>query len=104
MRISLVLVCSLGLPLAQGQTVSFSQSVYPVLEKAGCAACHNGNGVASATRLHFPDPDAPRDRVEAFGKSLVVLVDRANPQESLLLKKPTLRVAHTGGERIKPGS
>src|SRR5579871_1630807 len=104
MRTRLVLLCSLTVPLGWSQTASFSQSLYPVLQRAGCPACHNTNGVASATRLHFPDADAPQDRVEAFGKSLVVLVDRANPPESLLLKKPTQRVAHTGGERIKPGS
>ena len=48
--------------------------------------------------------NASQDRIEAFGKSLVVLVDRDHPEESLLLKKPTKRIAHTGGERIKPGS
>ncbi|MGD0296242.1 MAG: hypothetical protein ABSE86_03945, partial [Bryobacteraceae bacterium] len=89
---------------AFGQTGSFSNKLYPVLKDAGCAACHNSNGVASATRLHFPDADAPPDRVEAFGNSLVKLVDREHPDESLLLKKPTLRVPHTGGLRIKPGS
>jgi hypothetical protein len=61
-------------------------------------------GVASATRLHFPDEDAPAAKVEAFGKSLAELVNRQNPADSLLLKKPTLRIAHTGGERIKKGS
>ena len=89
---------------AFGQTVSFSGKLYPILKDAGCAACHNSNGVASATRLHFPDADATPDRVEAFGNSLVRLVDRDHPDESLLLKKPTLRVPHTGGLRIKPGS
>jgi hypothetical protein len=89
---------------AFGQTGSFSNKLYPILKDAGCAACHNSNGVASATRLHFPDADAPPDRIEAFGNSLVRLVDRDHPDESLLLKKPTLRVPHTGGLRIKPGS
>ena len=32
------------------------------------------------------------------------LVDRKNPQKSLLFLKPTNREEHTGGERIKPGS
>lgn len=104
MRTVGVLLLSCCLPLVEGQTLSFSTTVYPVLEKAGCRACHNGNGVASATRLHFPEADAPPDRVEAFGKSLVALVDGAKPEESLLLNKPTQRIAHTGGERIKPGS
>ena len=82
----------------------FSAKLYPILVNAGCPACHNSNGVASATRLHFPDAESSQDRIEAFGKSLVVLVDRDHPDESLLLKKPTKRIAHTGGERIKPGS
>ena len=36
--------------------------------------------------------------------SLGTLVDRAEPAKSLLLNKPTNRVRHTGGERIKPDS
>jgi Protein of unknown function (DUF1592)/Protein of unknown function (DUF1588)/Protein of unknown function (DUF1587)/Protein of unknown function (DUF1595)/Protein of unknown function (DUF1585) len=87
-----------------GQTGTFSNKLYPILKDAGCAACHNSNGVASATRLHFPDAEATPDRVEAFGYSLVKLVDRDHPDESLLLKKPTMRIPHTGGQRIKPGS
>ena len=75
-----------------------------MLQSAGCPACHNLNGVASATRLHFPDADATPDRVAAFGKSLVALVDREHPEDSLLFSKPTRRVAHGGGVRIKPGS
>jgi len=89
---------------AFGQTKSFSNKLYPILKDAGCPACHNSNGVASATRLHFPDAEAAPDRIEAFGNSLVRLVDHDHPDESLLLKKPTLRVPHTGGLRIKPGS
>src|SRR5438034_2968657 len=74
------------------------------MEKAGCRACHNPEGVASPTRLRFPDPDAPRARVQAFGKSLVELVDKQNPDNSVLLLKPTNRVQHSGGERIRRGS
>jgi hypothetical protein len=89
---------------AFAQKISFTDRVYPVFQGAGCPACHNSNGVASATRLHFPEPEASTARIDAFGKSLVKLVDRDHPDESLLLKKPTMRVPHTGGERIKPGS
>jgi len=88
--------------MAQGGT--FAQTVYPLLQKAGCAGCHNTEGVASATRLHFPEADAAPDRIDAFGRYLVVLVDRANPTQSLLLNKPTRRVDHVGGERIRQGS
>jgi hypothetical protein len=74
------------------------------MERAGCRSCHNPDGVASATRLHFPEADSSPDRIEAFGRSLVVLVDRAQPDRSLLFNKPTNRIPHTGGERIKQGS
>jgi hypothetical protein len=74
------------------------------MEKAACRACHNPDGVASPTRLIFPDPGAAPERIEAFGRSLVTLVDRAHPENSLLANKPTNRVAHAGGVRLQPGS
>jgi Protein of unknown function (DUF1592)/Protein of unknown function (DUF1588)/Protein of unknown function (DUF1587)/Protein of unknown function (DUF1595)/Protein of unknown function (DUF1585) len=82
----------------------FGAGLYQVMEKAACRSCHNPDGVASPTRLHFPEPDVAPDKLEAFGRSLVVLVDRQQPEKSLLLNKPTNRIPHAGGERIKPGS
>jgi len=90
--------------LLPGQQVSFIEKVYPIFETAGCRNCHNVEGVASATRLHFPVEEAAKNRLDAFGKSLVELVDRRNPGNSILLMKPTQRVQHTGGERIPKGS
>src|SRR3984957_10599432 len=89
---------------AAAQTSPFSERLYPVLKNAGCPTCHNSNGVAPGTRLHFPDASASTESAEAFGRSLVRLVDLQHPEESLLLKKPTLRVPHAGGERIKRDS
>ena len=66
--------------------------------------CHNADGVSSATRLQFPAEDADKNTIERFGLSLSSLVDRRDPSRSLLLNKPTLRIGHTGGERIKKGS
>ena len=86
------------------QEASFSKALYPVLEKAACRACHNSDGVASATRLLFPEENASVEQIEAFGLSLVELVNRDNPEQSLLMKKPTNRTPHAGGERIKPDS
>src|SRR5205823_6006730 len=62
------------------------------------------DGVASATRIHFPEKGASAEQIQTFGLSLAPLVDRANPASSLLFNKPTNRIRHTGGERIKPGS
>ena len=97
------LVWYLALP-ALGADIQFSKTLYPVMEQAACRSCHNPDGVASATRLQFPEAGASAERLEGFGKSLVSLVDRARPQQSLLLVKPTNRVTHTGGERIKRDS
>src|SRR6185369_4869079 len=101
--IRFALLAFLLLPLF-AQEVAFGPGLYQVMEKAACRSCHNIDGVASATRLHFPEPDSPPERIEAFGKSLVVLVDRERPDKSLLFNKPTNRIPHAGGERIKPGS
>jgi hypothetical protein len=98
-------IVAIALLAASGDDAGyFGKKLYPALEKAGCRSCHNPDGVASATRLHFPDEDAPSARIEAFGKSLVALVDRAHPEQSLLLRKPTQRIPHTGGKRIPPGT
>lgn len=82
----------------------FTARVYPVLEKAGCQGCHSPDGVASPTRLHFPEPGAPDKQLRTFGLSLAALVDRAAPAKSPLLTKPTRRIAHAGGKRIDPES
>jgi hypothetical protein len=91
--------------VARGVVESFfAEKVYPVLHAVQCERCHNDNGVASESRLEFPEPDAGRDRITAFGLSLRDLVDRRDPEQSLLLRKPTRRVKHSGGQRIKPDS
>jgi hypothetical protein len=82
----------------------FARDLYPVFEAAGCRGCHTQEGVASTTRLRFPETGAAPDRINAFGQSLVSLVEPANPAQSLLLQKPTNRVRHAGGQRIKPDS
>ena len=69
--------------------VFFQSQVFPVFEAAKCSGCHSPSGVASATRLHFPDKDATPAQIQAFGLSLSTLVDRADASKSLLLTKPT---------------
>src|SRR3954469_14183990 len=82
----------------------FSDKVFPVLQEARCSGCHASDGVASATRLHFPDKGASPAQIQAFGLSLAPLVNRSDASKSLLLVKPTNVIRHTGGERIHPGS
>src|SRR5258708_32627345 len=78
-------------PCARAQTTPtvdqsyFVETVYPVLHAAQCERCHSDNGVASETRLEFPEPGAGSAQIKAFGLSLIDLVDRRNPEQSLLL-------------------
>ncbi len=100
----MILLALAGVGVVWGQSGDFRTTLFPILEKANCRACHNADGVASATRLHFPEPGADAAKIAAFGNSLVILVDRQNPEASLLWRKPTARMPHTGGERIKQNS
>lgn len=91
-------------PASAGDRPQFATRIYPAFYNAGCRFCHNPNGVASATRLHFPQDGASKETIEAFGNSLVEFVDRSHAEQSLLFNKPTNRIKHSGGERIKKGS
>src|SRR5260370_13698377 len=70
----------------------FGTKLYPILEAAHCRLCHATDGVASGTRIHFPDKGASQDQIEIFGLSLARVVDRTNPSNSLLFVKPTNRI------------
>jgi hypothetical protein len=97
-------------PGASGQATDrvtesfFVERLHPVLRAAQCERCHNDNGVASESRLEFPDAGAGKAEITAFGLRLLDLVNRGDPERSALLRKPTNRAKHTGGQRIKPGS
>ena len=98
----------------QEQPLSFERSIAPILTKKGCnsSGCHGGvpgkggfklslhslnprqdykwivkGGVFHVLTAESDDPEIPR-------------INLAEPEQSLLLKKPTMRVPHEGGRRI----
>ncbi len=106
---TLVLACGLISNPTTSQTPTpteraFLDDLYPILEAAQCAMCHSDNGIASRTQLRFPKDDAGQAEITSFGLSLGQFVDRQAPEQSLLFRKPTNRLEHTGGERIRQGS
>src|SRR3981081_2759344 len=105
-RLLVVLACVLTLTVftTASPAPDFAGTVYPVLQKAGCPGCHTSDGIASGTRLHFPEEGASTAVVNNFGLSLLPLVNKADPDQSLLVTKPTRAVAHAGGRRINSGS
>jgi Protein of unknown function (DUF1592)/Protein of unknown function (DUF1588)/Protein of unknown function (DUF1587)/Protein of unknown function (DUF1595)/Protein of unknown function (DUF1585) len=114
-RTSIFLLAGLSIPVwglaqtADSPTTSinenfFVEKLYPMLRSAQCANCHNDNGVASAYGIEFPGRSASREQIVAFSFQLGEYVDRADPELSPLLRKPTERDEHTGGMRIVPGT
>ena len=58
-----VIILALTLVPAHAQESPFAAGAYKVLDKAACRACHNTDGVASATRLHFPESEATAETI-----------------------------------------
>ncbi|MGD9647885.1 MAG: DUF1549 domain-containing protein [Pirellulales bacterium] len=85
---------------------SFINDVLPVLSKAGCnqGTCHGGatgkGGFRLSLRGYAPELDWPTIVRDDFGRRISV----ADPEQSLLLRKPTLATPHQGGRLIEPGS
>lgn len=84
--------------------VDFAVDLYPRLEAKNCRACHSTSGVASGTRLQFPELGAPPGVIQGFGLGLKRLVNQAEISQSALLLKPTNRIPHTGGPLIAADS
>ena len=85
--------------------VSFNNETLAALSKAGCnmGACHGSPSGKGGFRLSLRAFDPPLDiltlRSEFFGRRTNPL----KPNESLLLQKPLMEVAHGGGRRLTKG-
>ena len=86
--------------------VSFVRDVMPVLSHAGCnnGTCHGSakgkNGFKLSLRGYDPDFDYELLIEDITGRRF----NRAFPEQSLMLLKPTSEVPHKGGQVIKPDS
>lgn len=85
---------------------SFVHDVLPLLSKAGCSAgaCHakpEGQNGFKLSVFNF-DPKSDFGEITREGRGRRVFP--AAPEESLLLLKPTLAVAHGGGQRFQTNS
>jgi hypothetical protein len=93
-------------PAIVAGALNFELDVMPVLSAAGCnaGACHGKargqNGFALSLLGFDPAFDFSAIVEEGHGRR----VFPAAPENSLLLRKASLRVPHGGGERLKPGS
>lgn len=85
-------------------TLDFARDVLPILSKAGCnaGACHAsqyGKGGFKLSVFGFaPEEDFAAIVRDRQGRR----VDSLQPERSLFLLKPTLRVTHGGNRRFRP--
>ena len=82
--------------------ISFRRDVQPVLTKAGCnsGSCHGAASGQDGFSLSLFGFDPARDYQTITRQWVGRRIQSAIPAESLLLKKATGAVPHTGGSRI----
>lgn len=85
--------------------VSFRNETLAALTKSGCnqGACHGSPSGKGGFRLSLRGYDPPLDILTLRSESFARRTNVMNPDESLLLKKPLMEVAHGGGRKIRKG-
>ncbi|MFN0053947.1 MAG: DUF1549 and DUF1553 domain-containing protein [Planctomycetales bacterium] len=89
----------------QPDPVSFKNETLAALTKSGCnmGACHGSpsgkGGFRLSLRAYDPVLDIMTLRSEYYGRR----TNSVAPDESLLLRKPLMELAHGGGRRLKKG-
>jgi hypothetical protein len=92
--------------IAEQPDVQYLDHISPILSKSGCnqGACHasqHGKGGLILSVFGF-EPDKDRDMLARDREAR--RIDFVEPESSLFLQKPTMRVAHGGGKRLAEDS
>jgi hypothetical protein len=90
-------------PARSGEpAVSFRNDVMAVLSKAGCnqGTCHGNANGKGGFKLSLRGEDPEADLITLTRGSAARRVNTADPERSLLLRKPTMELAHEGGRRL----
>ncbi|APW63267.1 DUF1549 domain-containing protein [Paludisphaera borealis] len=84
------------------RVASYRTDVAPVLSKAGCnmGACHGNLSGKGGFRLSLRGDDPAFDWLMLTHDALGRRINRSAPDQSLMVLKPTGRVAHEGGVRF----
>ncbi len=91
--------------MSQPRPIAFESEVLVALSKQGCnsGACHGSPSGKGGFRLSLRAFDMQLDEMtlirEDFGRRVNVI----QPDQSLLLQKPLMRIAHGGGRQLRPG-
>lgn len=84
------------------ESISFRNDVMPALSKAGCnlGTCHGNARGKGGFQLSLRGQDPAQDYSVLTREWLGRRTNAAAPEQSLLLLKPTMQVAHEGGRRF----
>lgn len=85
--------------------VSFQNEILASLTKSGCnaGACHGSPSGKGGFRLSLRGYDSSVDLVTLRGEYFNRRTNVLSPDESLMLRKPLMEVAHGGGRRLHHG-
>ncbi|WP_153555319.1 DUF1549 domain-containing protein [Roseimaritima sediminicola] len=89
--------------LASRRRVDFESEVLVALSKQGCnsGACHGSPSGKGMFRLSLRAFDVELDRLTLIREEFGRRINRIEPEQSLLLLKPTMKVAHGGGKQLR---
>ena len=92
--------------LAAVERLSFVNDIVPIFTKSGCANsnCHGSIRGQAGFKLSLFGYEPELDYQAIVTNSDGRRINRKNPDESLILRKPTYAIPHGGGERFKKGS
>ena len=87
------------------QAVSFDYHALPILAQSGCSggSCHGSPHGKAGFRLSLFGSDRELDRLSLTMQQSGRRLNPIEPEESLLLLKPTSELAHQGGKRFEKG-
>ncbi len=85
---------------------NFRNHVVPILTKFGCnsGACHGALAGKGGMKLSLRGYDPDTDHFVLTRQALARRIDRQQPKDSLMLKKPTRVLPHGGGKRFEDDS
>ena len=85
---------------------AYTRDIVPIFSKAGCnmGACHAAQYGQAGFRLSVFGYEPSADHAAIVRDRSERRVNFLEPEQSLILKKPTLQVPHGGGRRMKIGS
>src|SRR5205807_8259370 len=84
---------------------SFRNHVIPLLTRAGCnsGACHGALAGKGGLKLSLRGYDPLADHFVLTRQARGRRIDRQEPARSLFLLKPTMALAHGGGQKLEVG-